>query len=589
MYALDTLSNTWYCIQCSLAPLPRKGHTMNLLNLYGGKPHLVVFGGYSIDNATLSNTVLLCEAQKIVEFYEISRKAALTTSNNQQTSPPNQKRSLGQLNKDLIPISVVWRTVQCKGIAPSPRYRHSTTPITEVSGESLLVVMGGIGKDPTMSLNDVYILDVENMNWVAVKTGNDGLSKGIAGDGPIAGIFAHVAFSIKKPQISLELNEEQGNELLVFGGSSNPNNMKAFCYSSIFAFDLTTHTWRKVNTGHIFPTSRANHSINIIDGWSPEYQTPFSSSLPNQGPLHIAQSPSKTTAFIFGGVGATMYNSDIWALDLQYRDSGVNQYDNNTKQLVQFQLDQYNIQDEEINNKFDEALLAEIDDIEAMNLLSATPSTQKIFTFNNSKYLQRNNSNYTNSSMRGSQSLPALVDQVTDLDDDQLRIQKEMSDRNLLNSEFPSEHGLSASKLKLLQHIKIANNVISKIQHHPSSDALSSESLFHDLANSSEKKHFSDIVLKVRKERAVSDISLAQEREKNMMLEKKIEILTQELKESKDLISQLEIKANNEKEDLEKKLLESQAKMNQLLEMNQEILQLITLMGIDQLPAFTSK
>jgi hypothetical protein len=86
-------------VRCSLAPLPRKGHTLNTIMIHQAL-HLVVFGGYSIENITLSNTLLVCDCKKIQEYYEISKKIQLKKKNNQIIKGYQKEYDLQ---------SIVWR------------------------------------------------------------------------------------------------------------------------------------------------------------------------------------------------------------------------------------------------------------------------------------------------------------------------------------------------------------------------------------------------------------------------------------------------------------------------------------------------
>jgi hypothetical protein len=506
MYALDTQEMMWFPIKCALAPLPRKGHTLNLVML-NNRRHFLVFGGYSSENVTLSNTLLVCDAEKVKEYCEVSKKLVYKQREDEKererqrevfgtantntvipatdtlvaggggggggssTSTPkassskhhrshhrdfHQQQSMKPMNKDYDLQAVVWRTLQCKGQAPTPRYRHTATVVPGSVGESLLIIVGGIGKESQVALQDVYILDIENLCWITLKNGPDALSRGLGGDGPVAGIFGHTAFPIIKkihPTSSTTMavasssngknkkttqrggpsatqsissrmvnnngetddffnnnnNQSSQYELLVFGGSSNPTAMKSHCYSSLFAFDVTSHDWRRVTTGYAFPNSRSNHSVTMIQGWAPFHEMPYHShhmSKQNRqvvmnkhthtitnGFIANNQISNGSCAVIFGGVGALMA-ADTWALDLQWRPAGVGQYDQNTNQMVQQRMEMFHQQDEQQQQQQQQQQQEDVEVIEHPDQLMTMQQTQtqtqaqhKIQNVNNQKYI----------------------------------------------------------------------------------------------------------------------------------------------------------------------------------------------------------
>lgn len=368
MYALDTISYVWYPIQCALSPLPRKGHSLNscilpsLISNGSTKKRLtlIMFGGYSIENVTLSNSLFVCEAKSIIDYYERSKKrymerqkswedelnvSGIVTTKTSVTQSPS--KSIGGINDNLkvsdIP-PIVWKSVSCRGAAPAPRYRHSSCIANGTSNEPLLIIVGGIGKDPAVAFNDIFILDIQNQTWINLINGNDCLTAGIGGDGPIAGIYGHVCFPITKPPSTNfhEQDENPKNEIIIFGGSSNTMSMKSNCYSSMFGFDLETHTWRKVPTGHTFPASRTNHSVSLVHGWSPDNMLPG-----KKPPKPSLQVPNITTelrtcAVVFGGVGAIQCAADAWALDLSWKPAGFKQYQNSIEHMIDENISQAN-------------------------------------------------------------------------------------------------------------------------------------------------------------------------------------------------------------------------------------------------------
>jgi hypothetical protein len=379
LYALDTFSQIWYPISCALSPLPRKGHSLNTGYLsplgdhhssMGEKElYLIMFGGYSIENITLSNSVFVCEAQSILNYYEQSKRIYHDQQQQLEQEQNNIKRKPhphatvpfpDHLKESDIP-PIVWRSLTCRGNPPSPRYRHSSCIVSGNSGETLLVIFGGIGKDPKYALNDIFILDIQNQTWITLANGNDCLMSGVGGDGPIAGLYGHVSFPVMKlPTVHSPSHYQQhGHEneetfitypkydIMVFGGSSNTASLKSDCSPYLYAFDLSSHQWRRVNTGHFFPALRCNHSLAVIEGWAP-----YNAMIQNQveedeegNPVgnknrQTFSSLDQSAAIIFGGVGPVKSYSDTWTLNLQWKSAGTEQYDNSIEQLIQENIQQ---------------------------------------------------------------------------------------------------------------------------------------------------------------------------------------------------------------------------------------------------------
>lgn len=343
LHVLDTISMEWYKTKCILSPLPRKGHTLNIVPLKGVQ-NAVIFGGYSIENVTLSNSLHVCEADAIYEHYIAKRDLNYKKNNNNQ----NTSHHVGvvkSLKQDQIE-PLMWRTLSTTGAPPKPRYRHSSTLMyTENNTAPMLVIMGGIGADASVALCDLYILDLNTLHWTMPLTGNDALTQNIGGDGPATGLYGHVAFAVaamsESSNSSVKSGAKQNYELLVFGGSANPNSGQSNCNQSIFAFNMETHTWRRVPTGFAFPSGRSNHSAALVQGWAPLHDTPGAAvnadgslgTAANKRSLRTTSqnippaSSSGVCAVIFGGLDSIQCASDTWALDLKWRKSGVEQYD----------------------------------------------------------------------------------------------------------------------------------------------------------------------------------------------------------------------------------------------------------------------
>lgn len=87
----------------------------------------------------------------------------------------------------------------------------------------------------------------------------------------------------------------------------------------------------------------------------------------------------------------------------------------------------------------------------------------------------------------------------------------------------------------------------------------------------------------MRKERALTDIQLQQEKNENILLNEKIHLLTDELNKTNQAMEAMSIKYEGEMKELKKLLIESQKREQMLKELNQEVYQLLTINGIDQL------
>ncbi|RYH24217.1 hypothetical protein EON65_16980, partial [archaeon] len=225
------------------------------------------------------------------------------------------------VNLDDYPLNpVVWRSVQCKGAGPSGRYRHTAT-VLSTDMDELLVVIGGVGKDPNTSLSDVYILNLGSLTWMELKTHNNVVSKtslSASNQGPFLGLFGHVAFPVMKYSPPLKEDEEEEKmsllgsnsyEIMVFGGSSNPLDSAASAYHHLYAFDLDEHEWRKVLMGPLFPTCRAFHSSNFIANWSPFHTIPHNQVVSTNDNKSPPTSSPQTTSHILSSDAQARNNS----------------------------------------------------------------------------------------------------------------------------------------------------------------------------------------------------------------------------------------------------------------------------------------
>lgn len=396
-------SLTWFRFRSSLAPLPRKGHTLNLVNLHGDsdKASFLVFGGYSIDNLTVSNSVLVCSSEHVLRYYNTSQailKAGLNIADYESSSGGEVKKPLNE-QYDLQPI--VWRTLKCKGKAPCGRYKHSSTVVMDNSGAHLLIIVGGLGMDTSRPLNDIHILQCDTLTWIALESHKEGPQRGISLDGPSGGIFGHTAFPFLQYTSSLNMDQEdlqQSQEILLFGGSYDPASAKSSCYSSLFSYNYNEHTWRTIHSGHEYPSSRTNHTATSVVGWAPVFEVPFQPGMtamtptPNSSSSQLTKNKPETNnnntsgadlnrncIVVFGGVTAISAANDTWALDLQWRTAGLDQYDNNLDKMVM----------SGVHRLEQEHAAMEEEELQQRLLRSASSASHRIVALNNTKYLNR--------------------------------------------------------------------------------------------------------------------------------------------------------------------------------------------------------
>lgn len=135
-------------------PAPRFGHT----SVAQGTSQLIVFGGMASGHSTFS-------------FQPGTPKPAipLPFASNQRGEAERHAECEDELyTLDLETFEWVQQT-GAKGAVPSPRYKHSATPIPERKGRVRMFVFGGCD-DEHVALNDQYSLDCETMEWSEVQT-----------------------------------------------------------------------------------------------------------------------------------------------------------------------------------------------------------------------------------------------------------------------------------------------------------------------------------------------------------------------------------------------------------------------------------
>ncbi|CAL1407687.1 unnamed protein product [Linum trigynum] len=151
-----------------------------------------------------------------------------------------------------------WIIPQCIGNPPSPRESHTATII----GGSKMVIFGGSGEGESNYLNDLHVLDLERMVWVAPE---------VKGEVPVP----------RDSHCAVEIGESS-NKLLVFGGDRGDRY-----HGDVDLFDMDSLTWSKLVVDGCSPGVRAGHAAVSIG----------------------------TKVLVIGGVGDKNYYNDVWVLD----------------------------------------------------------------------------------------------------------------------------------------------------------------------------------------------------------------------------------------------------------------------------------
>lgn len=649
---LDTQKKNWFKIKTNLAPLPRRGHTIN--NIYlDGKACLLFFGGYSSENITTSNTLFTCSVEDLWNYYNVCQKIVNKGDNpldyfndiNNNNNNNNTKKILKPVNLEYDLLPIVFRTIQTKGCPPPPRHRHSATMITypfiptqlqsyssfypfqrdiitssSSSTTSLssttsplsqyLVIIGGLDAHSHIPLNDVYILDVNNLTWCTLskkglkpcppltsKTSSLVNSAYITGEGPTQGIFGHCTIGpIKynhlinkerekdrekdkddKDDYNNNIEKLPGNlteyEILVFGGSSHAQNYRSRCYSSLFSFSLKTGEWSKVNVGHSFPSSRLSHTSSFLSHYSPlNPMRPRSVStglINEESDIKMpTSSQNQSCAIIFGGIGATPVGGETWALSLDYKSSGVDQYDDSASHRVTRRLSLTSETDEEIYmiNEGDLLLNSARSTTNfnvTMNSLSGTNNSMnsnKIMSHNNNKYL-----------LKSSSSVP-LLNTTKQLSPSSSSLHQTNMFDNTINNATGNiggdQDGIAFKSIK------------SSRPFSASSKSRGGTSKSFDFLDETEQADLNSALLKVKKERALTELQLKEEKEKVLLLENDLnEIKNNFLIEKNNYIENIN-ENNKEIKELKEALAAALSREQQLKDLNREAYLILSLQGL---------
>lgn len=315
MYALHIPSSHWMKMHPQLSPLPRKGHSLTKINLkqkdkrLGYGEVLLLFGGFCKATDSCSNSIHICDVSEIIG-------------------------NLKTANKDIQNANFSWRSLKCGGIAPSPRWSHSATMLTETNGRrnNLLAIYGGRTKGGD-ALNDLFILNIDTLTWSQPLISSDyeriatmrtirGGDENSSGYHIPPAVYGHVAVACPKYSTSSEV-------LIIFGGCSSRSDkpQSGQRFRKLSCFDLALMSWSQVDSGYSYPAYRYFHSVSTIEGFSPPYTFPKTQSFESTGKQRNFDNNNSSCAIIFGGNNFTSVVSETWILDLTLRENGILQFD----------------------------------------------------------------------------------------------------------------------------------------------------------------------------------------------------------------------------------------------------------------------
>jgi hypothetical protein len=500
---------TWNKINCSLAPLPRTGHTITNTKVKS-KDSILVFGGYSRETGSTSNSL------HIVSVNELSIVLNAFKDDNKKKGRP-----------------ITWRTVNYTGQCPSPRYRHTATVVSGSFNAPLLTIFGGIGSSGNL-LGDIHALDLETLVWSNLQENSPQMSlsnnnNNNDGDGG-SPVFGHISISTPK------YGRSGDHVLLVFGGNKkNSTDVKSSaCSGTMHSYDIVNKEWSKTQVGYTFPNERYGHSLALLTGWSPShimpsFDTPVSEleKLPVTSFDQTYGDKNPSCAIIFGGSNSVACYSDVWVLDLRWRPMGVQQFDltseKRTKKSLKHQISYaaatQGLSNTELktglgllagghNNPYEKKFLLQKSQSE-----SALKHTVPLITDPNLSSVgpSRSNSVQSLSKNIGTESIQFLNNCPTPNT-------KSIPKSPQTDSDVWMNSKNNSTKWK-------DNGVSNDVSFH-SYDYEESESFLNDIDD------VGQAFLKVRRERAVNDVALQFERVKNIKAEEKIKKLENKLLES---------------------------------------------------------
>ncbi|KAK6194812.1 hypothetical protein SNE40_000361 [Patella caerulea] len=141
------------------------------------------------------------------------------------------------LEKDTQPNSGLWYVLSALGDSPTMRVGHTCTYIKgpDESSKGRVYVIGGA--DPSGSFGDVYVLDLENLQWDTMDTPG------------FKSRYEHVAF----------VPEIHPDKIYIFGGADQTGNL-----NDIQVLDITTNNWSNLTVQGTPPSPRTHHTTAVV-------------------------------------------------------------------------------------------------------------------------------------------------------------------------------------------------------------------------------------------------------------------------------------------------------------------------------------
>eukprot|EP01105_Mastigella_eilhardi_P006971 TRINITY_DN18462_c0_g1_i1.p1 TRINITY_DN18462_c0_g1~~TRINITY_DN18462_c0_g1_i1.p1 ORF type:complete len:449 (-),score=107.82 TRINITY_DN18462_c0_g1_i1:38-1285(-) len=196
LFVFDLAQRKWTQPAVRNAPAPRAGHSMAAVGTT-----LLVFGGADGEGT----------------FYNSLWSLDLSRGN-----------------------ELCWTEHTALGAAPSPRSRHTMTALGP--GSRQLLLLGG-GDADGIAADDCYVLDVEQLEWMAVPAGRGGAV--------FRRRWGHTATSAPRQ-----------SDVVVFGGHDS-----SVILGDLGVLDTRSMEWCEVprREGTAWPQARAGHTANLVD------------------------------------------------------------------------------------------------------------------------------------------------------------------------------------------------------------------------------------------------------------------------------------------------------------------------------------
>ena len=286
----NTLDHSWEVVKSGLAPLPRKGHTCNMVGT-GASAQVVVFGGEPSGKGMPMNDTHCVTVTSLLEGVAMWEK----------------QRPLGDL--------------------PSPRHGHTAVALVDTpkkkegdADQSYLVVFGGTGGGGLL-FNDVYTFGLVTKEWEIVNC--DGTSPSPR--------YGHTACMI--PKRHRHHNHGSGEAasnpyhmggraplMVVFGGVTRNGSELSFC-RDMQILNMNTKSWTEIRTTHLYPSPRYGHAMVVLDTkFDAEAQTegkePTESPYTSSNHIHVCK------LLIFGGLNQRYCSNEIWSAEIQMMKDG---------------------------------------------------------------------------------------------------------------------------------------------------------------------------------------------------------------------------------------------------------------------------